>query len=134
MKTLIVEDEQISQLVLQKILGQYGESHLVTTGPQAVSAYRDALRSGKPFDLVCLDIVLPDSDGMTALSEMRRLEQEAGLEPGHGAKVIMTTVRSDSKTVMGAFREQCDAYLVKPVVAAKLLEHLRVFGLIAAAP
>jgi len=42
----------------------------------------------------------------------------------------MTTALSDSQNVIGAFKEDCDAYMVKPVERAKLLRQLRKLSLI----
>ena len=47
-----------------------------------------------------------------------------------GVKVIMTTAMADGKTIMSAFREQCEAYLLKPIDVQKLLAEVRKMGLI----
>jgi len=73
---------------------------------------------------------MPEMDGHTALEQIRKLEEEAGYAVGQGAKVIMTTALSDSQNVIGAFKENCDAYMVKPVERAKLLRQLRKLMLI----
>ena len=45
-------------------------------------------------------------------------------------KILMTTALDDMKTVFASFKDLCDAYVVKPVDANLLLEHLRSFKLI----
>lgn len=128
MKTLIVEDDFISRLVLQKMLGGYGPSHVAVNGREAVTAVSASLAAQEPYDLICLDIMMPDTDGHQALKEIRAIEAQQGV--ASPTKILMTTALSDGGNVMTAFREQCDGYLVKPIDRAKLIEHLRNFEFI----
>ena len=121
MKVLIVEDDFTSRLLLQKLLSSYGESHIAVNGKEAVSAFCGALEAGQPYDLVCLDIMMPEKDGHEALKEMRALEESRGILSTRGAKVIMTTALGDIKSVASAYNELCDGYLVKPIDKAKLI-------------
>lgn len=130
MKALIVDDEFTSQLVLQKQLLQYGKTQVVATGKEAIDAFAEALMLQEPFDLVCLDIMMPDIDGQRVLKEIRALEEIEGLHGSGGAKVIMVTSLGDKKNIMEAFKSQCEAYLVKPIDPDKLREHLVNYGLI----
>ena len=131
MKTLIVEDDFTSRLLLQKILSPFGECTLATNGEEAVQAFMDSkTQSAAPYDLICLDIMMPGMDGQTALGKIREIEKDVGIEHGKGAKIIMMTALKDKKNVMTAFYEFCDAYMVKPIDKAKLMEHLRNFELL----
>jgi two-component system chemotaxis response regulator CheY len=130
MKTLIVDDDFASRLLLQAVLSKYGECHIAVNGWEAVDAFRAAEEHGQAYDLICMDIMMPDMDGQTAVREIRALETARGVLLGAGAKVIMATAVDDIKTIMASFREFCDAYVVKPVDANKLLGHLRSFELI----
>ncbi len=130
MKTLIAEDDFTSRLLLQGILQAYGECHISVNGLEAVAAFRTALDAGVPYDLVCLDIMMPEMDGQTALKRIRGIEEAAGIFSSDGAKIMMTTALDDKKNIMGAFKEQCDVYLVKPIDRVKLVEQLRALRLI----
>jgi two-component system, chemotaxis family, chemotaxis protein CheY len=121
LKVLIVEDDFTSRLLLQKLLQPYGEGHIAVNGREAVSAFREALETGQPYDLVCLDIMMPEKDGHEALKEMRALEESRNIVSTQGAKVIMTTAMGDVKNVAAAYDELCDGYLVKPIDKAKLI-------------
>lgn len=125
MKTLIVEDDFTSRILLQGILQPYGTCHVCVNGREAVDAFGKAYADGDPYTLVCLDIMMPEMDGQTALKNMRAIEEARGVNPSEGCKVIMTTALDDKKNIMNAFREQCDIYLVKPIDKAKLIESLR---------
>jgi len=130
MKVLIVEDDFISRLVLQEILKQYGTVHIAVNGREAVEAVRMAMLTEEPYDLVCLDIMMPELDGQEALKEIRKMEKQAGISALNRVKIVMTTALGDQANVMSAIREQCDGYLIKPYNKAEFLDHLRKFGLV----
>ena len=130
MKTLIVEDDFTSRLLLQEILKRYGAVHIAANGREAVGAVRAALDAGEAYDLVCLDIMMPEMDGYEALKEIRGMEEARGLTSSHGAKIFMTTALDQVRNVVQAFHGLCDAYLFKPVDRARLLAHLRDFHLV----
>lgn len=130
MKTLIVEDDLSNRLLLHGILQTYGECHIAVNGQEAVTAFGKALGENAPYDLVCLDIMMPEMDGQETLRRFRKLEEEAGILMTDGVRVIMSTALDDKKNIMTAFREQCDAYLVKPIDTRKLKEHLKSMRLI----
>ncbi len=130
MKTLIVEDDFTSRIALQGMLSSHGPAHIAVNGREAVEAVAAAMKGGEPYDLICLDIMMPNMDGHEALNTIRGLEEQAGILPGKGAKIIMVTPLSDSKNVLSAFREQCDGYITKPVDRSKLIKELQKLSLI----
>lgn len=130
MKTLIVEDDFTSRVLLQEILKEYGITHVAVNGREAVAAVGSAMDANEPYDLICLDILMPEMNGQETLAAVRRMENARHVPPGGGAKVIMTTVLSDLKEVSRAFSHLCDAYCVKPIDKAKLIGNLKQLGLI----
>jgi two-component system, chemotaxis family, chemotaxis protein CheY len=130
MRTLVVEDDFTSRLLLQKLLAPYGEIHVAANGKEALEAFRAARKEKCAYDLICLDIMMPEMNGQSALKEMRMIEEGEGIPVGRGAKILMTTALKDPKNVMTAFLEMCDGYLVKPIEKGKLLEHLKELGLL----
>ena len=125
MRTLIAEDELTSRILLQKFFSQYGDSQIAVTGKEAVTAFRAARESGQPYDLICMDIQMPEMDGQTAVREIRALEAAEGTLSTNSVKIIMTTVLDDAKNVIESFKALCDAYLFKPIDTEKLLGHMR---------
>ena len=130
MKTLIVEDELTSRVMLREILKRYGPPQVAMNGREAVDAVRAAIQAGDPFSLICLDIMMPEMDGQQALKLIRQLEEEAGLTAESRARVIMTTAHADKANVLEAIQSQCDYFLVKPIDGRVLLEELRRLKLI----
>ena len=130
MKTLIAEDDFTSRLLLQEILSSYGPTHVAVNNQKTVDAIKTAIKASKPYELICLDIMMPEMDGHEVLKQIRAFERAGGTPAGKGVKVIMTTALRDKTNVLAAIGEGCDAYLVKPFDKAKLQSHLRSFGLI----
>ncbi len=130
MKTLIVEDDFTSRLFMQTFLSRYGECHIAVNGKEAVEAFRIAADQGSAYDLICMDIMMPEMDGQEAVKQVRAQEEARGILSHHGVKIIMTTAVTDLKEVMQSFRELCDGYLFKPIDTAKLLRELNSFQLV----
>jgi len=131
LKTLIVEDDFTSRILLQKILEQFGVCHVAVDGREAILAYKIALDQKESYDLICLDIMMPTMDGQTTLKEIRKIEGNRGIVGlDKQVRIIMTTSLDDKKNIMESFRSQSDAYMVKPIEKSKLIVHLHDFGLI----
>ena len=130
MRTLIVEDDFTSRLLLQTFLAKYGECHIAVNGREAVNAFRSAREHGQAYDLICMDIMMPEMDGQAAAKTIRAIEEVGGTLSTHGAKIIMTTALDDAKNVFQSFDSLCDAYLFKPIDTGKLVGHIKEFHLI----
>jgi DNA-binding response OmpR family regulator len=131
MKTLIVESDFISRQALQAILRPYGFSHIAFNGREAVDAARRALEAGEPYHLICLDIKSPETGGQTIPQFIHDLNEARGILSTGRTKIVITAGPSDLKDVRGSVCPGlCDAYLVKPIDRAKLLDELRKLELI----
>lgn len=128
MKILIVEDDATTRELMLGLLKEYGEPDVVGDGAAAVEALESAYRENKPYDLACLDIVLPRKDGATVLTELRALERGLDIPITSEVKIVMTTIREDPKTVLNAFRDGCEAYITKPIVKSHLKNELEKLG------
>lgn len=129
MRILIAEDDPASAKYMQGLLSRVGDCTVAMDGQEAMDAFRAALDADAPFDLVCLDIMMPRMDGQQALERLRALERERGVKPARETKVIMTTALGDVRSVMGAYKQGATAYVTKPIDPQKLLETIRAFGL-----
>jgi len=130
MKSLVVEDDVTCRTIMQAYLSPFGECRLVENGRDALAAIEEAWDQGSPFDLVCLDIIMPEMDGHTALARIRDMEAERGVAKQHALKVIMTSGAGDMDHIAQAFEKDCMAYIVKPVLKNTLLETLKELQLI----
>lgn len=130
MKILLAEDDFASRKFMTKYLSQFGECEVTVDGEEAVDAYMMALEDGEPYDLVCLDVMMPVLDGYQVLKAIRDIEAEKGISKQNRVKVIMTTALNDEKNVKMAFELGCEAYSGKPIDAKKFEMVLQKLGLI----
>lgn len=113
---MVVDDELVSRMKMQKILSSFGKIEAVDTGEKAVEMFRKALEDGDGFDLITLDIDMPGMDGTETLFEIRELEQEKKLPRSRQVKVLMVTSHSQKDFVITSMQAGCDDYIIKPFV------------------
>lgn len=116
LRVLLAEDNAVNQLLAVTLLERAGHSVLVVgTGGEAVSAHATG-----QFDVILMDVQMPEMDGMTATGHIRRRE---ALEGGHMPIVALTA------HAMKGDRERCieagmDGYLSKPIRPEELFQAL----------
>ncbi|MBF0340105.1 MAG: response regulator [Magnetococcales bacterium] len=131
MKILIADDDQNSRVILTSILGPHGECHEVGNGAEAVAAFKAALDENQPFQLVCMDIMMPEMDGQEAVLAIRAEEKGRQVSSNDETVVIMTSALDTLDSIIRSFDQGgCNAYLGKPIRRAALLEKVRNYGLI----
>ncbi len=130
MRILIAEDDLASRKFLFKVLSAYGECDLVVDGVETLDAFLMAMKDGNPYDLICLDIMMPKVDGVKVLKYIRDLESQQGVLPEKRSKIIMTTALAETQFVQNAFDIGCDAYAAKPIDTQKLIDVLKKLELI----
>ena len=112
-KILIVEDDPAVRDVLRIALEREGMTvEAVRNGEAALQSFR----SVGSLDLVILDIMLPDTDGITLCQELRRSSD---------VPVIMLTAREGERNVVLGLEVGADDYVTKPVGPAEVVSRVR---------
>ncbi len=130
MKSLLVEDEFTSRVILQKILSEHGQCDVAVNGKEALSAFKTALNKGTPYDVICMDIMMPEMDGREAVKLIRDTEKESGINPVREVKIIMTTADKDIHSVTGSLKDGASSYITKPIEKKRITEELEELGLV----
>ncbi|MDI9611051.1 MAG: response regulator [Archaeoglobaceae archaeon] len=113
-KVLVVDDTAFMRKLLKNILFSAGFDIAgeAENGKQAIDLYREL----KP-DIVTMDIVMPEMNGIDALKEIKKLDPNA--------KVVMCTAVGQEQMVKMAIKLGAKGYIVKPFQAPKVVEELR---------
>jgi len=112
LRVLVAEDNAVNRLVAQRLLQKKGHTIAVAhNGREALERIR-----AEHFDIVLMDIQMPDLDGYAATAEIRKLEA------GNGKHVPIIGVTAHA---MEGDRERClaagmDGYVAKPIIPKQL--------------
>ncbi len=128
MKILIVDDDVICRKALKKITIPLGETRVADSGAAAIEYFIEAWDDGLPFDLILLDIIMGDIDGIQVLNKIREIEKEKSIPKAKKCNVIMVTSKTEKEIVMSSIHAGCSGYIVKPINKEKLYEKLEHLG------
>lgn len=130
MRILIAEDNLTNRRLMLKYLESLGKCDTVEDGEKAVESVRQSLEQGRPYELICMDVMMPNMDGHEAVVEIRRLEQEMHLAEKDRVKVIMTTAVDSARSFKIAETAGANGYLIKPVRKLQLYDELEKLSLV----
>jgi len=118
-RLLLAEDDLTNRIVAQEILKKLGLTHVdtVVNGRDAVAAV-----AKHTYDLVLMDVQMPEMDGLAATQEIRRMREDRAVNGGRHLPIIAMTAHT-----MQGDRENCenagmDDYLTKPISGLALAE------------
>ena len=112
LRILLVEDNAANQIVAEKLLGKQGHSVVITGNGREALAALDRER----FDLILMDIQMPEMSGLEATSAIRQREKETG---GY-IPIIATTASAMKEDKERCLKAGMDGYLSKPIDKADL--------------
>jgi len=121
MRILLIDDEPIALTKLELMLTNVGVCDTAASGVEATERFVKAIDANRPYELVTIDIELPDITGLDLLHRFLLLEKKNGIAP---AKKIMVTAHSNVDYVVKV-KDKCDAFVVKPLRKATLLAKIK---------
>lgn len=128
---LIVDDSDSLRFILKAYFKNLGSCDEAVTGLQAVERVRDALAAGKKYDVVLMDIMMPEMDGLEATKAIGELLDEENVLHEDRPKVVMLTCLNDPKNMIEAqYQNGAAAYITKPFEREILFETFANLGLI----
>lgn len=126
MKTLIVDDNIANRVSMQKIMAEMGENRALGNGFDAINDFEANLFLRDPYDLILLDIVMPDINGVKVLNQIRKIEEENNIPKENRVKILMVTSHSQKDIIVTCLKAGCNGYIVKPfkrdVIIKKLFD------------
>ncbi len=124
-KFLIVDDEIVNTLLLEKILANFGECISANSGEEALTEIENEIKAESHFDIIFLDIMMPNLDGHELLQRLRKTENENNSPK---SIVMMVSALDDADTVLQSFIYDCQEYITKPVRKATIVEKIQKYG------
>jgi signal transduction histidine kinase/DNA-binding response OmpR family regulator len=119
---LVAEDNEINALLMRSLLSRLGHHAVITTnGEEALESWLAAQSAGTPYDLVLMDIQMPQLDGIETTKRIRHLE--AG-RPGRQTPILALTANTLVEDRYACFEAGMDGFLIKPLDREKLADAL----------
>jgi PAS domain S-box-containing protein len=119
---LVAEDNEINALLMRSLLTRLGHHVVITTnGEEALESWQAAKSAGAPYDLVLMDIQMPQLDGIETTQRIR--EREAG-QPGRQTPILALTANTLVEDRYACFEAGMDGFLIKPLDREKLADAL----------
>jgi PAS domain S-box-containing protein len=119
---LVAEDNEINALLMRSLLTRLGHHAVIATnGAAALESWVAARSAGTPYDLVLMDIQMPELDGIEAAKRIRKIEAE---QPGARTQILALTANTLVEDRYACFEAGMDGFLIKPLDREKLEEAL----------
>jgi PAS domain S-box-containing protein len=119
---LVAEDNEINALLMRSLLARLGHHAVIATnGEAAIESWLAAKSAGAPYDLVLMDIQMPQLDGIEATRQIRACEAD---RPGRRTPILALTANTLVEDRDACFEAGMDGFLIKPLDREKLAEAL----------
>lgn len=121
-RLLLAEDNEINALLAKKVLEKCGCDYVaVTNGVEAVAAVRDTLdEKSLPFDLVLMDIFMPQGNGIEAARAIKALYADLPGRERCAPPIVALTANAFAEDKKRYLEAGMDDYLAKPFDRAGL--------------
>jgi len=125
-RLLIVDDDESIHLYLQAVLAPFAQCDSALNGQKAIALFDSAHTKGEPYDVIMMDILMPEMDGHQTAEIMRSREKELNIPEHSQFKLVMITSLVDDTNVSKAFfGTQASCYIVKPLNKEKIIDELQ---------
>jgi signal transduction histidine kinase/CheY-like chemotaxis protein len=122
LSVLVAEDNEINALLMRSLLTRLGHHVVITTnGEQALESWLAAKSAGAPYDLILMDIQMPQLDGIETAKRIRA--RESG-QPGRRTPILALTANTLVEDRYTCFEAGMDGFLIKPLDREKLADAL----------
>ncbi len=115
-KVLVVDDNKDLTAIINRLFAQYADivpAGVAGNGHEALAMIRQT-----KIDVVLLDIIMPDMDGLQVLASLQQME-------GEKPAVIVLSAMGSNRMIKRALEMGADYFLIKPVDASTMIENIR---------
>ena len=125
MKFLVIDDEMAALTKMKMLLSAYGDCTLATNATQALQQCAKAIQQGTPYNLITIDIHLPEISGLDLVAAINKLETSHKVQ---ASKKIIVTASGTPDNLFQAKAKGCDSFIVKPVKRDTLADKMAMLG------
>ncbi len=133
MKILVIEDDKASSLYLKTILSDYGPVSICENGREAIEVFQEAADLGEYFDVLFIDILLPEVDGYHIAQFIRTWEEDSK-NNSYAPVLIMESSCAYTDEILKAFASGVNLYLTKPFQKSQIEGFMAECGFIKKSP
>ena len=116
-KRILMVDDSTTVLSFEKLMFKSSDYELLTA-MNGVDALRVA-RGPRPPDLILLDVVMPEMDGLECCRQLKKDEATKAIP------IIMVTTKGDESMITEAYAAGCDDFITKPIARVELLQKVQ---------
>lgn len=132
MRYLVVDDEDMGRLMLSDFLSEFASCDVAANGKEGLALFEDAIKEGNPYSLLCIDLIMPEMNGLALIRKIRDMEQSQALSSDSRTKIFVITASDSPWDKADLLLDNlCDDYIVKPFDRDSLMEKLRQSDLVA---
>jgi len=111
MRFLIIEDDFVSTLILEDLLKNYGTCKVISNSQKVFEIMEEILDN--TFDMIFLDIMMPEIDGIEILKTIRSEEEKKKLKKKN--IIIMQSALNEKSIIEESKKNDCNDFLEKPL-------------------
>ena len=127
---LIVDDDDMGRLMLKDFLSELAQCHCAVNGREGLEFFEKALAEGNPYDLLCIDLVMPEMNGLALIRKIREIENANPVFSDMRTKIFVISASDSAWDKADLVLDNlCDDYITKPFSRSSLMVNLYKNGL-----
>ena len=130
MRALIIENDPSAAAEIEKIISDFGVCRNARDRDAALAVFRESITGGQSFDLVTINIAMPDMEEDAIISAIRAIEDELAVPDEKKTCLIVITRLSRRQLMTDCMLHGCNEYLPETFDGQQLLDILQQFHLI----
>lgn len=123
---LIIDDDEMGRLMLQDFLSEFAPCDCAENGKEGLALFEQALLSGNPYNLLCVDLIMPEMNGLALIRKIRDLEKSHPVFNDFRTRIFVISASDSTWDRADLLLDNlCDDYIVKPFNRSSLMANLR---------
>jgi len=122
---LIVDDDEMGRLMLQDFLSEFAPCDCAENGKEGLAFFEKALAGGDPYDLLCVDLIMPEMNGLALIRKIRDIEKMHPVFSDIRTKIFVISASDSPWDKADLLLDNlCDDFITKPFNRTSLKENL----------